>query len=429
VKAIIAGVLASLTASAAFAQAGPVNGEPVRQAPADHQSGVSIGGIGFSFALGGRKKPKLPPAMPAVPDAPPLEMRDAVVADSLPDQIIFLMATGASGADRIARAAKVAIIETAPLGEAGLVMVVARLTPPDSVAAAQARLEKARGVLWAQSNHQYQLLGQSYPKRFALHAIPEKQPTVAGRIVMIDAPVDLGHPNLAGASATQSAFGVDPAPAMHGTVVAALLVGTGAYPGTAQGATLTSLAAFGPPTAAGASLSRTAWLARAMNEASRLRPDVLNLSFGGPEDRLLGVMLDTIHKNGVCVSAAAGNAGPQGHVLFPATHPASLAVTAVDENLRGYAFASQGDRIDVAGVGVGLNAAVPGGRRAVSGTSFATAVISGALLRMPACNGGRDPDAMRSQVAAAAKDLGAAGHDAVFGAGLFRLSGAAARKK
>ncbi len=244
---------------------------------------------------------------------------------------------------------------------------------------------------------------------------------------MIDAPVDLTHANLAGASITQSSFGVDPSPAVHGTVVAALLVGTGNYPGTAQGASLTSLSAFGPA-AQGASLSRTSYLAKAMNEASRLRPDVLNLSFGGPDDRLLGVMLDAIHKNGVCVAAAAGNGGPMGHVLFPATHPASLAVTAVDESLRGYAFASQGDRVDIAGVGVGLNAAVPGGRRAVSGTSFATAVISGALLRMPACNGGRDPDAMKAQVAASAKDLGAPGRDAVFGAGLFRLAGPGKKK-
>jgi NAD(P)H-dependent flavin oxidoreductase YrpB (nitropropane dioxygenase family) len=78
--------------------------------------------------------------------------------------------------------------------------------------------------------------------------------------------------------------------------------------------------------------------------------------------------------------------------------------------------------VDISGVGVGLNAAVPGGRRAVSGTSFATAVISGALLRMPACNGGRNPDAMKGQVAAFAQDLGAPGRDPVFGAGLFKLS-------
>ncbi len=402
-----------------LAQAIPGQGTPQPRPQTPRQPDRGGGGLGGSFGvtikLGGKKKP------PPPPEAPPLEMRDAQIPDHLPDQVVFVMASPAMGADRIARAARVTVIETSELDEAGLTMVVAQLAVGDNVPAAQARLEKLKGVAWAQPNFQFQLLGHALPKRFALHAIPAKQPSVSGKIVMIDAPVDLKHDNLSGASVAQSYFGVAQAPALHGTVVAALLVGTGDYPGTAQGATLTSLAAFGPAVS-GANLSRTSYLAKAMNQASKLRPDVLNLSFGGPVDRLLGVMLDTIHKNGVCVSAAAGNGGPGGHVLFPATHSASLAVTAVDENLRGYAYASQGPRVDVSGVGVGLNAAVPGGRRAVSGTSFATAVISGALLRMPACNGARNPAAMKAQVANLAQDLGAPGRDAVFGAGLFRLS-------
>jgi Subtilase family len=413
------GLVATGLASAAIAQAVPGQG-PVQQpgtpSPSNQGGGGGFGGIGLTIHLGGRKKPKAPP-----PEAP-LEMRDADIPETIPDEVIFITSGQPGSAERIGRTARVVLIESTPLDEAGLTMNVARLTLPDTPAAAQARLEKQKGVKWTQPNFQFQLLGKSLPKRFALHGIPEKQPSVSGKIVMIDAPIDLGHDNLKGASVSQSVFGVSAAPALHGTVVAALLVGTGTYPGTAQGATLTNLAAFGPA-AAGANLSRTSYLAKAMNEASRLRPDVLNLSFGGPQDRLLGVMLDVIHKNGVCVSAAAGNGGPSGHILFPATHPASLAVTAVDENLRGYAYASQGPRVDVSGVGVGLNAAVPGGRRAVSGTSFATAVVSGALLRMAACNGGRNPDAMKGQVAASAQDLGTAGRDPVFGAGLFRLSG------
>ena len=412
-----AGMLAALLATAATAQAIP----RIDETPSPsvrHRGGVGIG-IGLGVLLATRKKAAVTP--PAPPELPPLEMRDADIPDAVAHQIIFLMAPTAD-AGRIARSAGVTLLETAILGEAGLVMAVAGLNPADTLPAAQARLERTPGVAWAQPDHQYQLLGQALPERFALHAIPANQPMVSGKIVMIDAPIDTRHANLAGASIAQSIFGVDPSPAAHGTAIAALLVGTGSYPGTAQGAALTSLAAFGP-TAQGAQLSRTSYLAKAMNEASRLRPDVLNLSFGGPEDRLLGVMLDAIHRNGVCVSAAAGNAGPLGRVLFPATHPASLAVTAVDGNLRGYAFASQGSRVDIAGEGVGLNAAVPGGRRAVSGTSFATAVISGALLRMPECHGGRDPDGMKAQVAAAAKDLGQPGRDAVFGAGLFRLAG------
>ena len=403
-KRLIAGLALASLASAAVGQAIPNQQRPNRT----NSSGV---GFGLSINLGGKKKPK----------TPPLEMRDAVIEEYVSGEVIFVIDGQGANAEAITRKANLSLIESVWLDESNVTMVVAALGPGDTVPEAIARLEKQKGIAFTQPNYQFQLLGKSRPKRFDLHVIPEKQPSVSGSIVMIDAAVDTGHANLAGASVTQQFFGTDKTPAVHGTAIAALLVGTGNYPGTAQGAKLTSLAAFGG-SATDTVLSRTSFLAKAVNEASRLRPDVLNLSFGGPQDKLLGITLDTIRKNGVCVSAAAGNGGPGGKVLFPASHPSSLAVTAVDEKLKRYAYASQGARIDVAGVGVGLNAAAPGGRRAVSGTSFATAVISGALLRMPACNGGRNPAAMKEQVAARAQDLGVKGHDAVFGDGLFRLS-------
>ena len=403
-KRLIAGLALASLASAAVGQAIPNQQRPNRT----NSSGV---GFGLSINLGGKKKPK----------TPPLEMRDAVIEEYVSGEVIFVIDGQGANAEAITRKANLSLIESVWLDESNVTMVVAALGPGDTVPEAIARLEKQKGIAFTQPNYQFQLLGKSRPKRFDLHVIPEKQPSVSGSIVMIDAAVDTGHANLSGASVTQQFFGTDKTPAVHGTAIAALLVGTGNYPGTAQGAKLTSLAAFGG-SATDTVLSRTSFLAKAVNEASRLRPDVLNLSFGGPQDKLLGITLDTIRKNGVCVSAAAGNGGPGGKVLFPASHPSSLAVTAVDEKLKRYAYASQGARIDVAGVGVGLNAAAPGGRRGVSGTSFATAVISGALLRMPACNGGRNPAAMKEQVAARAQDLGVKGHDAVFGDGLFRLS-------
>jgi Subtilase family len=406
-KRLIAGLALASLASAALGQVTPGRG----QQPRPNRPNSSGVGFGLSINLGGKKKPT----------TPPLEMRDAVIDEYVAGEVIFVIDGQGTNAEAIARKANLAFSESAWLDESGVTMVVAALPLGDTVPAAIARLEKQKGVAFAQPNYQFQLLGKSRPKRFDLHVIPEKQASVSGSIVMIDAAVDAGHANLSGASITQQYFGTDKTPAVHGTAIAALLVGTGSYPGTAQGAKLTSLAAFGG-SATDTVLSRTSYLAKAVNEASRLRPDVLNLSFGGPQDKLLGITLDTIRKNGVCVSAAAGNGGPGGAVLFPASHPSSLAVTAVDEKLKGYAYASQGARIDIAGVGVGVNAAAPGGRRAVSGTSFATAVISGALLRMPACNGARNPAAMKEQVAARAQDLGAKGHDAVFGNGLFRLS-------
>jgi hypothetical protein len=131
------------------------------------------------------------------------------------------------------------------LDESSVTMVVASLAYGDTVTAATARLERQKGIAFAQPNYQFQLLGKTRPKRFELHVIPEKQPSVTGSIVMIDAVVDAAHDNLAGANITQQFFGTDKSPAVHGTAIAALLVGTGNYAGTAQGARLTSLAAFG----------------------------------------------------------------------------------------------------------------------------------------------------------------------------------------
>jgi hypothetical protein len=98
-------------------------------------------------------------------------------------------------------------------------------------------------------------------------------------------------------------------------------------------------------------------------------------------------------------------------------------VTAVDQAMRIYPLATPGPQVGVAAVGVDVIAATPVGYRQVSGTSFAAAFVSGALLRSNACATLRSPAAMRTAVAAAALDLGARGRDDTYGAGLFRLPG------
>ncbi len=389
-----------------------------RRNPPPRPSSNPVGNIGIGVNLDFRKAP---------PVAPPLDMRDESIPDRLEDQVIFVIAGTAADAARIAGQTRVTLIEYAPLDSIGKAMVVAGLAPGDTVDAAMARLGAIGGALWAQPNFQFQPLGTSVPKRFRLMGIARPaQMRVSGTIAMIDTPIELRNPALAGADVSQTIYGTSASPAEHGTAIASLLVGGGEVNGIAQGARLVSLAAFDPGRAA-SGMSQTRYIAKAMEAAARLRPDVLNLSFGGREDRLLGELLASIDRGGTCIAAAAGNGGPASAVLFPARHPAVLAVTASDERLRGYAHAARGPEIDVTGVGVGLLANVPGGYRQVSGTSFATAIISGALLRMPPCAGGRDPAAMRRQVAAQAQDMGAPGPDPVFGAGLFRLGGAGRR--
>ncbi len=364
------------------------------------------------------------------PDLGPLEMADRDIPEFVPGQILYFSRAPASRLSQIAAAADVAIIETILLDQIGISMITARLKPGDTVGGAGARLEKQKDVLWAQPNHYFQLLGQSSRSRgLALHGIGtagDRQKS--GSIVMIDSLVDTSNAALAGAAIEQKGYGTKGRPDAHGTAIAELLVGTGDYAGVARGAKLISLAAF-EPTEQRTWLSQTRYLAQAMNEASRLRPNVANLSFGAnASDRILTRLLNKLESRGICVVSAAGN-GNGGKVLFPARLATTLAVTAIDGRKRAYRYASKGPEINVAAWGVNLNAAVPGGRRSVSGTSFATAIVSGSLLGLDACSGEYSPKAMRDFVTRHAQDLGEKGHDDIFGAGLFRLSEDTAEKQ
>lgn len=402
---------------------GPV-GSPATPSSAGHYQhpdtargggGVFQPSLTFEFKLGDKpKQDRTPAPSSAAPDT-----------DHAPDTVIFLLSNAHTDLVALSRRAGVAVVETAPLDSVHLLMVVAQLRPGDTPEAAIARLSLSPEVAWAQPDHLYQLQGvaEHLPRAFTLEGLTSDQMArpAPGAVAMIDAPVAINHEAFRNADIQQRLFGPSGEAGAHGTAVADLLVGQGDTPGSGRGARLVSLAAFRQADVDAPSVSQTRYLAKAFDAAVRLRPNVLNLSFGGPVDHLLETLLQALDAEGVCIVAAAGNGGRKGLPPFPASHPGVLGVTAVDENLRIYAFATPGPQVDVAAIGVDLVAAVPGGYRRVSGTSFAAAFVSGALLRLPACAQARDPAAMRAAVAAAARDLGPRGRDDTFGAGLFQL--------
>ncbi|MFM5931533.1 MAG: S8 family serine peptidase [Novosphingobium sp.] len=415
---------ALLLAFLALALPGPVAAQVDGPVPGTEQprsgnngGGGGFGGIGLSISLGGKKK--APAELPLT--GPELQMRDRQIPDYVPGQVLFFLSDAAANPGQIARTARVTLVSTAPLPEMGVTMAVATLLPGDTVDAAVGRLGRTPRVAWAQPDFAFQVLGNSREQGAGMSRIrigPKQK--VSGTIALIDSPVDLANPALRGAAIVQEGFGGVMTPAAHGTAIAEILVGTGAYAGVAQGAKLISLVAFAP---AGEDWwqSQTSKLALALNRALALRPQVVNMSFGtARDDPALARALGRFEALGTCVVAAAGNGGG-GRVLYPGRDDRVVAVTAVDGSKRIYAYASRGGEIDVAAWGVSMNAAVPGGRRAVSGTSFATAIVAGALLRDNACTAARNPAAMRSGVATRALDLGPKGRDDQFGAGLFRL--------
>lgn len=405
--------IALTIAAPLLAQAIP--GGPVQPPRPRDGGGSGIGNIGIGISLG-KKKPKTPPA-------PPLEMKDADIPDYVEGEALFFVKGDGKSAEKIARAARVSILETAYLDALDETMVRVKLTPGDTVEAVIGRLTAQKGVESAQPNILYQLLGGSArEKGVSQHGIKlGGKSTVSGTILMIDSAVDAQNAALKGAKITQEIFADSKTPSAHGTAVAEILVGTGKAGGVAQGASLISLAAF-EPAGEKSWLSTTAKLVKASNAAPKYNPRVVNLSFGAKSfDNKLNDMLDMFERKGICVAAAAGNDGSA--VKFPARKSTVVAVTAVSGNGKTvYSAASKGPELDIAAWGVGMLAATPDGWRTVSGTSFATAVVTGGLLRLHGCNGGGMPSATRSFLAGAAQDLGAKGRDDIFGAGLFRLS-------
>jgi subtilisin family serine protease len=154
---------------------------------------------------------------------------------------------------------------------------------------------------------------------------------------------------------------------------------------------------------------------------------VLNMSFVGPRDKALEALLAAAGRKGIVMVAAAGNAGPKAPPAYPAAYPGVIAVTAVDAADRRYPHANRGRYIAVAAPGVDVLAPVEGGQHELlSGTSFATAYVSGIAALLLERQPSLDAAAVARLIAAGADDLGPIGRDDDFGAG--RINALAALK-
>jgi subtilisin family serine protease len=252
--------------------------------------------------------------------------------------------------------------------------------------------------------------------------LPDAHRLALGRnvtIAVIDSAVDATHPDLKGVLV--HSFDVvgakDAAPDFHGTAVAGIIGSRGVVEGVAPQAKIMSVRAF--RTKADALPETTSdLLLAAIDLAATNGARVLNMSFVGHRDGHLEELLGNVRRKGVILVAAAGNGGPKAAPAYPAAYPGVIAVTAVDEADRRYEHANRGRYIAIAAPGVDILAPVEGGRHElVSGTSFATAYVSGiaALLleRDPRLN----TAAVAQVIEAGADDIGPAGRDDDFGAG------------
>ena len=146
---------------------------------------------------------------------------------------------------------------------------------------------------------------------------------------------------------------------------------------------------------------------------------VINMSFAGPSDPRLRDALDKAYKKGIVLIAAAGNAGPKSSPLFPGADKNVIAVTATGPNDELFSGANRGDYIAVAAPGVDILAPAPDGiYQFTTGTSVASAEVSGIAALLIERNPSLTPAAVRKILMSTAKDLGRKGKDRDFGAGL-----------
>jgi hypothetical protein len=202
----------------------------------------------------------------------------------------------------------------------------------------------------------------------------------------------------------------------HGTAVASLIVGAPAadVPALVADARLAVAAivsgAQGNSVSAINLIGGLDWLAA--NRAA-----VITISLAGDPSRVVDLALDSLAADGVTLVAAVGNAGPAAPPRAPASHPAVIAVTAVDAEGIAYPAAGRGAHVDLAAPGVGLRTASVGGDAAIrDGTSFAAPIVTAAAAVLVA--NGAGSAAARADLVGNTRDLGAPGVDPIYGQGL-----------
>jgi subtilisin family serine protease len=257
--------------------------------------------------------------------------------------------------------------------------------------------------------------GQYVPDKLRLLAAHRVVTGDGIAIAVIDSEIDAAHPDLSGTIANRyDATGVEDKPHAHGTGMAGAIVSHEKLLGIAPGARIIAIRAFSPR--ASNTESTTYHILRGLDHAVANNVRIINMSFAGPRDPSIERALKAAYDKGVVLIAAAGNAGPRAPALYPAADPNVIAVTATDIDDRLFTGANRGNHVAIAAPGVDILVPAPAGEYQVTtGTSVATAHISGVVALMLERNAKLTPAEVRKILAASAKRLGPANQ---FGAGL-----------
>ncbi|WP_340314035.1 S8 family peptidase [Rhizorhabdus argentea] len=263
-------------------------------------------------------------------------------------------------------------------------------------------------VAWSQPMHDYRTLGDQrqqgsghddplYPAQPArmiwhLDALHRLATGRGIRVAVIDSGIDAHHPDLAGQIAANVNLVGDRALAAeaHGTAVAGIIAARAddriGIAGIAPGARLLGLrACWQTGSSGGVAVCDSLSLAKALHYAIDHKAPIINLSLGGPSDRLLAMLLNAAMARGASVVAAYDTRRPDGG--FPASWPGIIAVSGtVVPGRRGDIYVAPAADIPTTWPG--------GGWGLVDGTSYAAAHVSGLVALIKQARGHRQGRSM-----------------------------------
>jgi hypothetical protein len=387
--------------------------------------------VGPSTGDSGKKKPPHAPKTESTSVIPPAIAALVAGRPHRPQEILVLV-NGPRASEIAARLARQYDLAAEPrliipLLDGAIVRL--RINGNRSLESLLAALSTDPDVELAQPNYDYRVSkGQALPETVPQYAgetirLEEAHRLARGSGVMIaviDTAIDDAHPELRGAIAGMfDAIGDGPSPPEpHGTEIAGILVAHAALTGVAPEAKLLSVRAFRSGKKDPAQ-STSFQLIKGIDWAFEGGAKVMNMSFTGPQDPLLGRIIKAAADKGVIFIAAAGNNGPKAAPVYPAAYPEVIAVTATDEKDKLYVKANRGDYICVAAPGVDIIApALKGGYELSSGTSMAAAHVSGVVALLIERDGKLDWSKVRDILAASARKPDGPHEQDAFGAGI-----------
>jgi subtilase family protein len=348
----------------------------------------------------------------------------------VPDEVITAFSSSATPAaiEQLARRHNLTQLESQDLSLIGSTVYRFRINGRRPVGDLIGALEDERIVSSVQPNYLFTLQEdaaktaskiasqmQDYTAQYVLAKLQIEQAhhVATGKsvlIALIDSEIDTKNPDLDDAIAKNfDALGGDDKPHAHGTAMAGAIAAHHKLMGIAPGAQILAARAFDDNRdAKGTSFAIYKGLEWAADNGAR----VVNMSFAGPADPILHRMLAAAYEKNLVLIAAAGNAGPTSAPLYPAADPNVIAVTATDSSDGLFTMANRGSYIAIAAPGVDILALAPDqALQMTTGTSVATAHVSGLVALLLECKPSLKPADIRAMLAGTAKPLG-------FGAGL-----------